>query len=81
MGTANCAPGLAQIAELGLGDLGMDSEKRKLPVAGWREGESLDEISDDVALFLECLQVSEYIQENIQVLVCLHIHTNAPWHV
>lgn len=38
MGTANCAPGLAQIAELNPGDLGMNSGKRKLPVAGWREG-------------------------------------------
>lgn len=38
MGTANHAPGLAQIAELDPGDLGVNSGKRKLPVAGWREG-------------------------------------------
>lgn len=37
-GTANRAPGLAQIAELNPGDLGTNSGKRKLPVAGWREG-------------------------------------------
>lgn len=77
MDTANRAPGLAQRTELGLGDLSVDSEKRKLPVAGWREEKSLDEISDNVAWFLECLQVSEYVQ----VLVCLHMHTNSPWHV
>ena len=52
MGTANGAPGLAQTAELGPGDLGVDGEKRKWPVAGWR---SLGEIPDDGALFLEFL--------------------------
>lgn len=77
MGTANCAPGLAQIAELGLGDLGMDSEKRKLPVPGWREGESLDEISDDVAWFLDCLQVSG-IYKKIYKFLCAYTYTQMP---
>lgn len=50
----------------------------KLPEASWREGRSLDETSEDVAWFLECLQVSEYMQENTKVLVRLCAHTSAP---
>lgn len=55
----------------------MDNEKRKLAVAGCEEGKSLNGILDDVAWSLECLQVSKYIQVNVQV--SLNRHTSTPW--
>ena len=52
MSNGHWAPNCGLNSCAGPEDLGMNSEKKKVPIAVWKDGTILDEISDAVTWFL-----------------------------